>query len=80
MSGRLSVLWQVVHRSWWPAAWASGYISMYFEPNFTFILAAYFACFIGLLGLWKPRSVFGHAYDLNRRPRARVWLVTSSDW
>ncbi len=69
MSGRLSVLWQVVQTAPLVAGGlASGYISTYFEPNFTFILAAYFACFIGLLGLWKPRAVFNHAYD---RPQAK---------
>jgi hypothetical protein len=69
MSGRLSVLWNVVQSIPLVAGGlASGYISNYFEPNFTFILAAYFACFIGLLGFWKPRSVFSHAYD---QPQAK---------
>jgi Na+/melibiose symporter-like transporter len=69
MSGRLSVVWQVVQTAPLVAGGlASGYISMYFEPNFTFILAACFAGFIGLLGFWKPRSVFSHAYD---QPQAK---------
>lgn len=69
MSGRLAVLWNVVNTVPIVAGGlVSGYISYYFEPNFTFILAAYFACFVALLGLWKPRGVFGHAYD---RPQAK---------
>jgi Na+/melibiose symporter-like transporter len=69
MSGRLAVLWQVVNSLPLVAGGlVSGYISTYFEPNFSFILAAYFTCFIGLLGLWKPRSVFSHVYD---QPQAK---------
>jgi Na+/melibiose symporter-like transporter len=69
MSGRLAVLWQVVNSLPLVAGGlVSGYISTYFEPNFSFILAAYFTCIVGLLGLWKPRSVFSHAYD---QPQAK---------
>lgn len=69
MSGRLSALWNIV--SALPVlagALASGYISEHLPPKETFILAAALAMLVGLLGLWKPRSVFSHAYD---KPQAR---------
>ncbi len=70
MSGRLAVLWNVVNTFPLVAGgMVSGYLSLYFEPNFTFILAAYFTCFVALLGLWRPRSVFRHVYD---QPQAQV--------
>jgi hypothetical protein len=73
MSGRLSVVWNVV--SSLPiiaGALASGYISQHFRPAATFFLVAGFAVCIGLLGLWKPRAVFRHAYDdPAAEPRAR---------
>ena len=69
MSGRLSVLWTVVSSVPIVAgALASGYISDHLRPRTTFFLVASFAACIGLLGLWKPRSVFGHVYD---KPQAK---------
>ena len=47
---------------------ASGYISDNLEPKSTFLLVAGFVFCIGLLGFWKPRSVFSHAYD---KPQAK---------
>lgn len=70
MSGRLSVLWNVV--AYLPAiggALASGYISEHLAPNETFFLAAAVTCGIALMALWKPRSVFTHLYD---KPQAAV--------
>ena len=70
MSGRLSVLWNIVGSiPYVAAALASGYISDHLNPESTFLLAAGFAACIGLLGFWKPRSVFSHAYD---KPQAKV--------
>jgi hypothetical protein len=69
MSGRLSVIWNVV--SSLPAiagAFASGFISDHFRPASAFYLVAAFAACIALLGFWKPRAVFTHAYD---QPLAR---------
>ncbi len=69
MSGRLSVLWNVV--SSFPiiaGAFASGYISEHLPPKATFVLVAGATCCIALMGLWKPRSVFSHTYD---KPQAR---------
>ncbi len=64
MSGRLSVLWNIVSSiPTLAGAFASGYISDYLNPNSTFFLVAGFVCCIGLLGFWKPRSVFNHTYD-----------------
>ncbi len=69
MSGRLSVLWNVVASVPIVAgALASGYISDHFRPKATFILVATFACCIGLLGLWKARSIFTNTYE---KPQAR---------
>ncbi len=64
MSGRLAVLWNIV---WYiptlAGAFASGYISGHLPPRLTlFLVAALTAC-IALMGLWKPRSVFSHAYE-----------------
>ena len=69
MSGRLSVLWNIVSSvPYIAAALASGYISNHLNPKSTFLLAAGFAACIGLLGFWKSRSVFSHAYD---KPQAK---------
>jgi MFS family permease len=72
MSGRLSVVWQIVSSFPYVAgALVSGYIADHMNSNtkiITFsIVAGSFLC-IGLLGFWKPRSVFSHAYD---RPQAK---------
>jgi MFS transporter len=64
MSGRLSVIWNAV--SYIPAiaaAFTSGYISGHLRPSETFLLVATVTSCIGLLGLWKPRSVFSHTYE-----------------
>ncbi len=69
MSGRLSALWQIVASL--PVligAFASGFMSEYLHPAQTFIILAVICGLIGLNGLWKPRSVFHHAYD---QPLAR---------
>ena len=69
MSGRLSVLWNLV--SYIPVligAFASGYISDHLPPNATFFLVAGFTVCIAVLGIWKPRSVFSQTYD---RPQAK---------
>jgi hypothetical protein len=68
MSGRLAVLWNVVSSVPVIAgAFASGYISEHLNPNETFFLVAGFTALIAVIGLWKPRAVFSHAYD---RPQA----------
>ena len=69
MSGRLSVVWNIVSSVPYVAgAFASGYISDNLDPKSTFLLVAAFVSCIGLLGYWKPRSVFSHAYD---KPQAK---------
>ena len=69
MSGRLSVLWNIMSSIPYIAgAFASGYLVEHLAPKQTFILMAGLALLFALLGFWKPRAVFGHAYD---RPQAR---------
>jgi hypothetical protein len=64
MSGRLSALWSVF--SYIPLVTAilvSGLISEHLTPSQAFFLAAVLTLSIGAFGLWKPRSVFSHAYE-----------------
>jgi MFS family permease len=69
MSGRLSVLWNIVSSVPYIAgAFASGYLAEHLPPRATFLLMAALALLLALLGLWKPRAVFSHAYD---QPLAR---------
>jgi MFS transporter len=69
MSGRLSVLWNIVMSIPYIAgAFASGYLAEHLPPRQTFILMAALTLLIALLGRWTPRAVFSHAYD---RPQAR---------
>ena len=69
MSGRLAALWQIVASI--PiagGAWAGGLVAKDLKPQQTFLVLAALTALIGLLGLWKPRSVFQNAYD---RPEAK---------
>lgn len=69
MSGRLSALWNILSSlPYVIGGAASGYIADALDPRATFLLVAGLAALIGLMGLWKPRSVFDHAYD---QPQAR---------
>jgi hypothetical protein len=64
MSGRLSALWNIVLSvPYMAGAFFSGYISEHLKPAGTFALVAVISLLIAILALWKPRSVFGHAYD-----------------
>jgi predicted MFS family arabinose efflux permease len=49
-------------------SWAGGIVAKDLKPQQTFLILAVLTALIGLLGLWKPRSVFEHAYD---RPEAK---------
>jgi MFS family permease len=69
MSGRLSALWQIVSSvPILAGAFASGWVTEHLKPSQTFLLLAGLGLALGLLGLWKPRAVFTHAYD---QPAAR---------
>lgn len=69
MSGRLSVLLNIVGTLPVVAsAFASGYVSDHLAPKQAFLLAAALTLLVAMLGLWKPASVFGHAYE---KPQAR---------
>ncbi len=69
MSGRLSVVWNVVASL--PAiagAMASGLISGHLRPATSFYIVAGFAACVALLGLWRPGAMVGDAY---KQPMAR---------
>ena len=69
MSGRLTIVWQVVES--FPAALAAfggGWVASHLEPRQTFLLVAAIALACGLVGVWKPTAVFKGTYD---KPLAR---------
>ena len=69
MSGRLSAVWNIFNTVPYVAgAFASGWVAENLHPRQIFLLVAAGAAFIVLMGLWKPRAVFSHAYD---RPEAK---------
>jgi len=74
MSGRLSALWNIfLYLPYVAAAFASGYVTENLTPARTFLLLAAIGLLIGLAGLWKPRSVFSHAYDRPQAQGADFW-------
>jgi len=76
MSGRLSVVWNVVSSvPVFLGAVASGYISDHLDAQAAFLLAAAGALLIGVTALFKPASVFRHAYDA---PQARTTRLADS--
>jgi MFS family permease len=69
MSGRLSALWNIASSiPYIVGATASGWVAENLPPRTTFILCALLSLAIAVLGLWKPKAVFDHAYD---KPQAR---------
>ncbi|MGO4332129.1 MFS transporter [Cupriavidus sp. 2TAF22] len=69
MSGRLSALLNVAGSVPVVAgAFASVYVSDHFAVKEAFFLVAAVNLLVAALGLWKPISVFGHAYE---KPQAR---------
>jgi MFS family permease len=69
MSGRLSTLSSISYQvAIIAAALISGAISENLTPEQIFFLMAALVMLIGIFGFWKPRAVFGHAYD---QPQAR---------
>jgi MFS family permease len=74
MAGRLSALWNIV--SSLPAiagAAAAGYLVHYMTPSQIFILVAILTLAIGLMGLWKPKAVFHHAYEAPQARTTSLW-------
>jgi hypothetical protein len=64
MSGRLSVLWNIVSSIPYVAgAFAAGYVAEHLAPSETFVLMAVLSLLIVLNGLWTPRAVFDGAYE-----------------
>jgi len=69
MSGRLSTLSSISYQvAIIAAALISGAISVNLSRAHIFFLMAALVMSIGIFGLWKPRAIFGHAYD---QPLAR---------
>jgi MFS family permease len=69
MSGRLSALWNIISSvPYIVGALASGWIAEHLPPRQTFILMAALSLLMFLFAFWKPKAVFGHAYD---RPQAK---------
>ncbi|HVO21462.1 MAG TPA: MFS transporter [Anaeromyxobacter sp.] len=70
MSGRLSVVWNVVSSiPVMAGAFASGYVSDHFSPRVAFGLVAVACLLVAAQGLWKPAAVFGRAYQ---EPKAQA--------
>ena len=70
MSGRLTVVWQVVESI--PAALAAfggGWVAAHLKPSETFIMVAVIALMVAAIALWKPAAVFKGTYD---KPLARA--------
>jgi hypothetical protein len=64
MSGRLSALWNIIASVPYIAgALASGWIAEHLPPRQTFILMVGLSLVMFLFAFWKPKAVFGHAYD-----------------
>ncbi|HEV7157721.1 MAG TPA: MFS transporter [Caulobacteraceae bacterium] len=74
MAGRLSALWNIV--SSLPAiagAAAAGYLADHLNPTQIFIGVAILTGAIGLMGLWKPKAVFHHAYEAPQARTTNLW-------
>jgi hypothetical protein len=64
MSGRLTVVWQVVESI--PAAIAAlggGWMAEHLKPSTTFVVIVVIALMVGVMGLLKPASVFRGTYE-----------------
>ena len=69
MAGRMSTLWNIVASV--PvllAAWSAGWVAEHLNSFQLFLLVAGLCLILGFIGLWKPKAVFGHAYD---KPQAQ---------
>jgi MFS family permease len=64
MSGRLSALWNIVASvPYIVGAFASGWIAQHLPPHQTFLLMMVLSLGMAAFAFWKPKAVFGHAYD-----------------
>ncbi|HWD38836.1 MAG TPA: MFS transporter [Fimbriimonas sp.] len=74
MSGRLATLWNVVaYLPFAAGAWLGGQISSRLTPMQIFASLAVLSALIGVLGFWKPRAVFTHAYDQPEASTSNFW-------
>jgi hypothetical protein len=74
MSGRLTVLWQVVSSVPYVAGgFASGWMTEHLSPSRTFLFLGVVTLLIGAYGLVRPRAVFAHAYDRQEAKGADLW-------
>ena len=74
MSGRLTVVWQIVESI--PATLAAFYgawVAAHLKPSQTFLIVAGIAVAVALVALWKPAAVFRGTYD---KPLARTTTLT----
>jgi len=64
MSGRLSVLWNIVsYIPYIAGALAAGYVAEHVSPVNFFVLLAALCLMLAVFALWKPRAVYGYAYE-----------------
>jgi hypothetical protein len=64
MSGRLSALWNIIASvPYIFGAFASGWIAEHLPPHQTFLLMMVLSLLMAGFAFWKPKAVFGHAYD-----------------
>jgi hypothetical protein len=74
MSGRLTVLWQLVSSVPYVAGgFASGWMTEHMSPGRTFLFIGVVTLLIGAYGLVRPRAVFAHAYDRLEAKGADLW-------
>jgi MFS family permease len=74
MSGRLSVLWNILSSA--PSivgAAASGYVATLLKPEQTFLAVAALTLLVAAFGLWRPRAIFQSTYDQTQARGAGLW-------
>ena len=73
MAGRIAVIWTVI--STLPdiaGSWGSGIFVQNISSAHTFIFMASVMSLLALVACWKPRAVYGHAYDQPAAQRSNL--------
>lgn len=74
MPGRLSTLSNVfINVAGILGYFASGWMTTELSPRQVFLLVLALTATLGVFGFWKPRSVFGHAYDDPHAKGSSFW-------